>query len=188
MVEMLHTRGIPPGRALGVRLGLWCESSCMESDNMLGSGVGRSNNQFLILAILGLITQGAIAHGLPESTASVQRSHSDLAIPISNGMPPSLTIPPGTYWEAWQVNTDAHVASYSTGTSGQGFLMPMSYGSSPTTLSSAQITTTSEKWTEYVVYSMLTPGPSPTVTPTPIPTYTPTPNPLSVKGENRLYR
>jgi DNA-binding beta-propeller fold protein YncE len=75
-------------------------------------------------------------------------------VPISLGAPASLTLAPGAYWLAWQVDTTASVPSYAEGELGDGFLFAQPFGPAPATLSSTQITTTNERWTEHIVYNL----------------------------------
>jgi len=76
--------------------------------------------------------------------------------PISAGTPTTLQLPAGTYWLAWQVDTTKNVASYTAGSSGDGFYALQSYGTFPAEIGSAALTTTSEVWTEYITYVTLT--------------------------------
>lgn len=74
-----------------------------------------------------------------------------ISVPISSGSTTSLTLPAGTYWLAWQTDSNSDVPSYTLGTTGQGFVFAQSYGAFPTMLSSP--TLISETWSEYITYS-----------------------------------
>ncbi|CAN5200567.1 hypothetical protein BH09SUM1_BH09SUM1_24520 [soil metagenome] len=78
----------------------------------------------------------------------------EVVAPISHGSPPSVTLSPGTYWAAWQVDTNADVPSYTLDSSGIGFTFPQSFGPSAPSLPAASISSTTEKWTEYVTYKV----------------------------------
>ena len=78
-----------------------------------------------------------------------------LAVPVANGAPSSLTLAPGTYWLAWQVDTTADVPSYAAGSSGDGFNLAQTYGSFPATLGGEQ--SSSEQWSIYFTYSLVPP-------------------------------
>ena len=72
--------------------------------------------------------------------------------PISGGTPSSLELAAGTYWLAWQVDTNANVPSYTAGSAGDGFYALHSYGAFLAALGSASVTTTDEVWTGYITY------------------------------------
>jgi hypothetical protein len=76
------------------------------------------------------------------------------SVQIADGAPASLTLAPGAYWLAWQVDTTASVPSYAEGELGDGFLFAQPFGPAPATLSSTQITATNERWTEHIVYNL----------------------------------
>jgi len=76
-------------------------------------------------------------------------------VPVANGAPSSLTLAPGTYWLAWQVDTTADVPSYAAGSSGDGFNLAQTYGSFPATLGGEQ--SSSEQWSIYFTYSLVPP-------------------------------
>jgi len=78
-----------------------------------------------------------------------------LTAPIGAGFPTALTLSPGTYWLAWQVDSTADVPSYSSGASGDGFLLEQSYGPSPGTLGAEQ--STAEQWSIYFDYNPAAP-------------------------------
>lgn len=78
-----------------------------------------------------------------------------ISVPISSGSPSTLTLPAGTYWLAWQTDSNSDVPSYTAGTSGEGFYFAQSYGDFPDALSSP--TLTSETWSEYITYTTTVP-------------------------------
>lgn len=86
-------------------------------------------------------------------------------VPISAGTPGQLMLPSGTYWLAWQIDTNADVPSYTAGADGDGFYLAQPYGEFPANIDSAAATPTDETWTVY-----LTTSTSPPQTPTPEPT------------------
>lgn len=74
---------------------------------------------------------------------------------IASGTPSSLTLLPGTYWLAWQVDTATPLASYTAGSVGDGLCVPMAYGAFPSGLQAGTSTApilTDERWSEYVTY------------------------------------
>jgi hypothetical protein len=74
-------------------------------------------------------------------------------VPIASGTPASLFLPAGSYWAAWQVNSRDSVPSFAEGAPGDGFFFPQAFGEFPGTLAAADITTTSERWTEYLTFN-----------------------------------
>jgi hypothetical protein len=77
-----------------------------------------------------------------------------LAASIASGTPTSLTLNPGTYWLAWQVDTNADTPSFTAGTAGQGFLFRQAFGPFPAGLTTAQVTSTSERWSQFLTYTV----------------------------------
>jgi hypothetical protein len=75
---------------------------------------------------------------------------------IAAGTPTILTLPPGTYWLAWQVDTTVDVPSYTSGAAGEGFFFNQPYGPFPALLGS--VTNSSEVWSMYVRYSSSPPA------------------------------
>jgi hypothetical protein len=78
-----------------------------------------------------------------------------LAVPVNGGTPSSLLLPKGDYWLAWQVDTEAAVASYAPGASGDGLYVPMVWGPFPASLqagTSTAPTSTGDRWSAYVTY------------------------------------
>jgi hypothetical protein len=79
-----------------------------------------------------------------------------LEAPIAAGTPTALTLNPGTYCFAWQVNTTANVPSRKTGTLGEGSCFTQAYGPFPATLQQDGGPTawreTDEVWSGYVGY------------------------------------
>jgi hypothetical protein len=74
---------------------------------------------------------------------------------ISSGTPSSLQLNVTTYWLAWQINAVDNVASYTEGTSGQGFYAVQPYGAFPATIDTDSRMTTNEAWTEYITYDAI---------------------------------
>lgn len=77
----------------------------------------------------------------------------NLIVPVSEGTPSSLILAPGTYWAAWQVDTSASVSSFTSGSPGEGFAFPQSFGTAPAMIEESSITATDERWTEYITYN-----------------------------------
>jgi hypothetical protein len=71
-----------------------------------------------------------------------------IVVPISGGVPSTLSLGAGTYWLAWQVVGTKDVPSYTPGSLGDWFLVERSTSSAPATLSS--VTPTSERWSMYI--------------------------------------
>ena len=83
---------------------------------------------------------------------AVNAEEDDLVVPVSEGTPSSLHLSEGTYWAAWQIDTNVPVPSYTEGNEGDGFLLPMSFGPEPENLSQWTSESTSERWTQFIVY------------------------------------
>lgn len=90
-------------------------------------------------------------------------------VTITSGTPTSLSnISAGTYYLAYQTDTSSNVASFTSGSSGDGFIAVHAYGSFPAAITGE--TSSSQKWSMYVTYST---GGGGSPTPTPIPTSVP---------------
>ncbi|PKO18784.1 hypothetical protein CVU37_05245 [candidate division BRC1 bacterium HGW-BRC1-1] len=76
-----------------------------------------------------------------------------ITVPVSSGTPSALTLPPGNYNLAWQVDTTSDVVSYAAGPLGSGFSVPWSFGSFPTEIGETSQTLTSDNWTGYLTYT-----------------------------------
>lgn len=74
-------------------------------------------------------------------------------VPIASGTPATLSLTPGTYWLGWQVDSIYNVPSFTPGAAGEGFTFTQDFGPFPATLDNAAITTTSETYTQYIVYN-----------------------------------
>jgi len=79
-----------------------------------------------------------------------------ITVPITNGTPSSLTLAPGTYWLAWQVDSTADVPSYTAGTNSDGFYLGQVYGTFPATVNGE--TSTAEKWSVFLTFNPPSPG------------------------------
>ncbi len=78
----------------------------------------------------------------------------ELVVPISDGTPSSLSLRRGTYWVAWQADTQAPVASYSKGEDGDGFVIPHEFGPAPRVPAYERpIIYTNERWTTSLTYT-----------------------------------
>lgn len=78
-----------------------------------------------------------------------------LTIPVNAGTPSWVLLPKGDYWLAWQVDTEAAVASYTPGTSGDGLYVPMAWGPFPASLREGTNTApifSDERWSAYITY------------------------------------
>jgi len=78
-----------------------------------------------------------------------------LTVPVNGGTPSSLLLSKGDYWLAWQVDTEAAVASYAPGAWGDGLYVPVTWGPFPASLqagTSTAPTFTDERWSAYVTY------------------------------------
>ena len=102
---------------------------------------------------LGIYDNGSPKHLLWQSGAiSNTAAGAWLAVPIAAGTPGGLSLAPGTYWLAWQVDTTYDVPSYVAGGSGDGFFLSQNFGGFPgTTLAGGQ--STSETWSMYFNYT-----------------------------------
>ncbi len=74
-------------------------------------------------------------------------------VTIAGGTPSSLLLPAGTYWAAWQVDTNEPTASYTPGSEGDGFVVPLDYGAAPPTIPYWRVTSTSDLWTLSLAYN-----------------------------------
>jgi len=72
---------------------------------------------------------------------------------ISAGSPTSLLLVVGTYWLAWQWDSETVGPSYTAGSSGDGHYIIQAYGAFPATWTGG--TSTAEKWSQYVTYTAL---------------------------------
>jgi hypothetical protein len=79
-----------------------------------------------------------------------------ITVPITSGTPAALTLSPGTYWLAWQVDTILDVPSYVAGASGDGFSLGQGFGPFPVALTGEQ--STSERWAMYVDWNAVPAG------------------------------
>jgi hypothetical protein len=91
---------------------------------------------------------------------SVPNTASDawLSVLVLSGLPATLTLAPGAYWLAWQVDTTVDVASYAPGPNGAGLLLNQAYGTFPASLGGEQ--SSAETWSLYFTYNT-TPPPRP---------------------------
>ena len=77
----------------------------------------------------------------------------EVVVPISSGTPPSLGLPPGNFYLAYECSGTANVPSFTAGTTGDGFVFYQNYGSFPSSLPPANVVATTNKFTEYVTYA-----------------------------------
>ncbi len=77
----------------------------------------------------------------------------EVVVNISAGTPPSLMLLAGTYYLAWQSDSVAKVASFTAGTSGDGFSAYQRFGNYPATIPAASQTVTADRYTEYITYT-----------------------------------
>jgi hypothetical protein len=73
-----------------------------------------------------------------------------VTVPITNGTPATVTLGPGTYWLAWQVDTAVDVPSFTAGTSGDGFVADQDFAGFPTALAGER--SSSETWSMYFTW------------------------------------
>lgn len=78
-----------------------------------------------------------------------------LVVPIADGDPAALALEAGTYWLAWQVDTNIPVPSYTEGGEGAGFAFSMPFGEPPPAISAHETRVTSEVWTQYLTHAPL---------------------------------
>jgi hypothetical protein len=78
-------------------------------------------------------------------------SESWLKTPVGQGSPSSLSLIPGTYWLAWQIDTLLDVPGFTQGASGDGFFLGQAFGVFPASISGAQ--SSSETWSMYIDYT-----------------------------------
>jgi hypothetical protein len=77
-----------------------------------------------------------------------------LTVPVAAGTPKALTLAPGQYWLAWQSDATAEVPSYALGTEGEGFAVDQPFGAFPSSLGAEAAAPTSDKWSEYLTYTI----------------------------------
>ncbi len=135
---------------------------------------------------LGIFSDASPRNLLWECASTSNTATDDwITVPISSGNPSSLTLAPGDYQLAWQIDTTADVPSYAAGTIGDGIYASYLYGAFPSQLDATTPTLSDEKWSMFINYTTLsgtptsTPTPSPTNTSTPTPTGTITPSPTA---------
>jgi len=74
-----------------------------------------------------------------------------LKTPVGQGSPASLSLNPGTYWLAWQIDTLLDVPGFTQGASGEGFFLGQAFGAFPGAISGAQ--SSAETWSMYLDYA-----------------------------------
>lgn len=80
-----------------------------------------------------------------------------LTVPVSQGTPSQLTLPPGKYWLAWQSTAPATIASYSPGLLSEGFVAPWkadAFEPFPRLLGPDDHQPASAQWSEYITYDV----------------------------------
>jgi len=98
---------------------------------------------------LAIYDNAAAKNLLWQSYSTANASSSAwLTVPVSG-----VTLQPGTYWLAWQVDSSADVPSYTAGAAGDGFSFEQTYGAFPSALGST--TGTTEKWSVYLDYTAI---------------------------------
>jgi hypothetical protein len=70
---------------------------------------------------------------------------------IASGQPASLSLPSGSYWLTWQVDSIADIPSYTPGVAGDGWFFEQTYGAFPAT--APAVTSTDEAWSIYIHYA-----------------------------------
>lgn len=109
---------------------------------------------FYSMAAAGNLRLGIYDNGSPQNLlwdSGVQPNAAAggwISIPMAAGTPASLTLTPGIYWLAWQVDNTLDVPSYTAGAAGTGLLLEQAWGPFPGTMAGAQVT--SENWSIYV--------------------------------------
>ncbi len=84
-------------------------------------------------------------------SATLAASAGWMSAAIASGQPASLSLPGGSYWLAWQVDSIADVPSYSPGVAGDGWFFEQAYGAFPA--AAAAVTSTDEAWSIYMRYA-----------------------------------
>ena len=80
-----------------------------------------------------------------------------VSVKVGTGTPKSLVLEPGTYWLAWQVDTNRPVASYVPAVAGSGFWVAGPFGAFPSELvpgTATEAILTGETWTGFLVYAL----------------------------------
>ena len=77
----------------------------------------------------------------------------EIVVPISAGTPASLGLPPGNYYLVYQCSGTANVPSFTAGTTGDGFVVYQDFGSFSASLAPASVTSTANRFTEYITYT-----------------------------------
>lgn len=97
-----------------------------------------------------------------------------IEVPVAQGEPGNLVLPPDEYWLAWQVDASTTAASYQPGVAEEGFSLYWPAGPFPENLipgSTTAFTLTNDKWSSFITYDL-----APTATPTQVSAPTPTPS------------
>ena len=89
-----------------------------------------------------------------SSSVANTAAKAELAVPISTGTPSTLRLAPGSYYLAWQSDVIANVASYTPGGFGDGFLAAQTYGPYFATIPLSSQTFNSDRYTEYIAYTV----------------------------------
>jgi hypothetical protein len=103
------------------------------------------------LAIYSAAGSGALLW--QSGSISNTATNSYLTAPIASGTPSSLTLPPGTYWLAWQVDTTSSVPSFATGSATDSFMLPQGFSAFPTQVAATGAIASQEVWTEYINFT-----------------------------------
>ena len=105
---------------------------------------------------------GSTAAGLMWQSPRLALTQSGqwLSVPAGQGTPATLKMQPGTYALAWQLDADESAPSFAPGAAGEGFRLPMAFGSFPallqTTDASTSWSSTASRWSVYLDYDLET--------------------------------
>jgi len=86
-----------------------------------------------------------------ESNSTAATASAWNTVQISAGTPSGLTLNSGTYWLAWQWDSENSGPSYTAGSSGDGNYISQAYGAFSSSWSGG--TSSSEKWSIYATYT-----------------------------------
>ncbi len=80
-------------------------------------------------------------------------ANSWITVPVSSSSPPALNLSAGTYFLAWQTDSDDPVPSYfGEGSWGSGWYLPYNYGLFPSEIDEASQTKNTQNWSGYLTY------------------------------------
>lgn len=109
---------------------------------------------------LGFIVRLSLYADLPgggllweSGPVQVEGPEFEIVVPAQAGTPADgLTLQPGRYWLAWQVDRPVKGPSYTAAADGSRFSLPVSFDTLPAKLDTDKLALGEGKWTQYITY------------------------------------